>query len=63
MRGIDCGPWSGVRSSWRERRDRSLPGPGDVVLGSSVLAGGVHTKGYMHIGWEMMVWRPQERMN
>lgn len=24
---------------------------------------GVRTKGYMLLGWEMMVWRPQERMN
>lgn len=24
---------------------------------------GVHTKGYTRVGWEMVVWRPQERMN
>jgi len=24
---------------------------------------GAHTKGYMPVGWEVMGWRPQERMN
>lgn len=64
IHGTHCSPWRGDRNSWQERRKTCHC----LALGMWCWAAlsspaGIHTKGYILFGWEMMVWRPQERMN